>query len=74
MDKRVYSNESMNRDGNRITTHLRTYRDGFNWKPVAEELVTTFREHWPGEIHVEWPEFIPANKKTALPDSVESCD
>jgi hypothetical protein len=74
VDKRVYSNESMNRDGNRITAQLRTYRDGFNWKPVAEELVATFRENWPGAVQVEWPESIPANEKRALPDSVESCD
>jgi hypothetical protein len=74
MDKRLYSDQSMNRDGNRITAHLRTYRESFNWKPLAEELVTTFRQNWRDAVQVEWPEFIPASEKKALPDSVRSCD
>lgn len=74
MDKRIYSNQSMNSGGNRITTHLRTYDEGFDWKPLAEEFVATFRQNWKGEVLVEWPEFIPANEKTALPDSVKSCE
>jgi hypothetical protein len=74
MDKRVYSDQSMNRDGNQITAHLRTYHEGFNWKPLAEEFVATFRQNWHGAVQVEWPEFIPASEKKALPDSVKSCD
>jgi hypothetical protein len=74
MDKRVYADQSMNRDGNRITAHLRTYDKDFSWKPLAEEFVATFRQNWRGEVQVEWPEFIPASEKKALPDSVKSCD
>lgn len=70
----LMSDQAMNRDGNRITTHLRTYDDGFNWKPLAEEFVATFRQNWRGAVQVEWPEFIPASEKKALPDSVKSCD
>jgi N-acetylglucosamine kinase-like BadF-type ATPase len=64
----------MNRDGNRITAILRTYDKGFNWKPLAEELVATVRQNWRGAVQVDWPESIPASEKKALPDSVESCD
>jgi hypothetical protein len=74
MDKRVYADRSMNRDGNRITAHLRTYDANFNWKPLAEDLVETFRRNWRGPVQVEWPEFIPASEKKALPDSVKSCN
>jgi hypothetical protein len=74
VDKRVHSDASMNRDGNWITTEFRTYREGFVWKPIADDLVAAYQESWPGEVHVEWPEFIPASEKRALPDSVESCD
>ena len=73
MDKRIYYDPSVNRDGNRITTHLRTYDEDFSWEPLADEFVTTFRQNWPGEVAVEWPEFIPTNEKKALPDSVKSC-
>jgi hypothetical protein len=74
MDKRVYSDQSMNRDGNRITAHLRTYEPDFSWKPLADEFVATLRQSWDGAVQVEWPEFIPASEKKALPDSVKSCD
>lgn len=74
MDKRIYSNASMNREGDRITAHLRTYDKGFSWKPVAEDFLATFRRNWRGAVEVEWPGFIPASEKKALPDSVKSCD
>jgi hypothetical protein len=74
MDKRVYSDRSMNADGNRITAHLRTYNHGFSWRPLAEEFVATFRQNWQGAVEVQWPKFIPASEKKALPDSVKSCD
>jgi hypothetical protein len=74
MDKRVYSDQSMNTDGNRIAAHLRTYDEGYSWKPLAEEFVATFRQSWRGAVQVEWPEFIPASEKRALPDSVKSCN
>jgi hypothetical protein len=74
MDKRVYSDRSMNTDGNRITAHLRTYDDGFSWEPLAEEFVATFRQNWQGAVEVQWPKSIPASEKKALPDSVNSCD
>lgn len=73
-DKRVYSDQKMNRDGNRVTTHLRTYRRDFDWKPVAEDFVASVRKDWAGEVEVEWPKAVAPGEKRALPDSVRSCD
>jgi hypothetical protein len=72
LDKRIYADESMNRDGNRITTHLRTYKSGFDWKPVAEEFAAEFQRSWHGQAQVEWPEAIGSQR--ALPGNVKSCD
>lgn len=73
IDKRTYSDQSMNRDGNRIRAVLRTYKNAFDWKPLAEELVETFQKNWRGPVKVEWPEPIPDNEKKGLPDGIESC-
>lgn len=74
VDKRIYSDPSMNRDGNRIRVEFRTYRNSFNWKQLAQELEAAFRQNWRGPVQVEWPEEVPASKKTALPDSVKTCE
>jgi hypothetical protein len=72
LDKRIYADQSKNRDGNRITAEFRTYRGSFAWKPLAEEFAAEFRRKWHGSVQVEWPE--PRGPKRALPDSVKSCD
>jgi hypothetical protein len=72
LDKRIYADQSLNRDGNRITAHLRTYNSSFKWKPLAEGLVADFRNSWHGSVEVAWPE--PTGDKRILPDSVKSCD
>jgi hypothetical protein len=74
MDKRVYSDEKANRDGNRITTHLRTYKRDFGWKPVADEFVASVQKGWGGDVQVEWPKAIAPGEKKALPDSVKGCE
>jgi hypothetical protein len=74
MDKRIYSGQSTIDERNKITTHLRTYDKRFDWKPLAEQFVATFRQNWSGAVQLEWPEFIPGNEKKGLPDSVKSCD
>jgi hypothetical protein len=75
MDKRIWAEQSLNRDGNRITAVLRTYKESFNWKPLAEGFVAEFRRNWNGPVQVEWPAPIgPSAEKRALPDSVKSCD
>jgi hypothetical protein len=72
LDKRLYTDPALNRDGNRIEVHLRTYRDGFDWRPFADTFVAAVRNDWHGPVQVEWPE--PVGPARALPDSVESCD
>jgi hypothetical protein len=74
VDKRIHSDPSMNRDGKRITAEFRTYRSGFEWKRLAREFEATFRQNWSGPVQAEWPEAVPASKKTALPDSVKTCE
>lgn len=72
LDKRIYADPSLNRDGNRIAIHFRTYRDEFDWRPLADAFVAEVRNHWHGPLEVEWPE--PVGPARALPDSVRSCD
>jgi len=71
VDKRIYTDPSMNRDGNRITAAFRTYRSSFDWKQLADDFEGTFRKNWSGPVQVDWPE---AQQKRALPDSVKSCE
>lgn len=64
----------MNRDGDRISAEFRTYRDTFDWELLAEDFEAAFRQNWRGPVQVEWPEAAPASEKTALPDSVKTCE
>jgi len=73
VDKRIYSDASKNGDGKRIRAEFRTYRDSFAWQQLAQEFEAAFRQSWTGPVQVEWPEAVPASKKTALPDSVKTC-
>jgi hypothetical protein len=72
LDKRIYTDPTQNRDGNRVDIHLRTYRDAFDWRPLADTFVAAVRKNWHGPMQVEWPE--PVGPARALPDSVKSCE
>ena len=74
VDKRIYSDPSMNRDGGHIRAEFRTYRNSFDWEQLADDFEAAFRQNWRGQVQVEWPEVVPASEKTALPDSVETCE
>ena len=73
MDKRIYADPAKNSDGNRITAVFRTYKNAFDWKPLAQEFVDTLQKNWRGPVKVEWPPAIPDNEKKGLPDRIESC-
>jgi hypothetical protein len=72
LDKRIYTDPTMNRDGDRVAAHLRTYRDGFEWQPLAESFEAEIRRNWRGRVQVERPEAIGSVR--ALPDGIKSCD
>jgi hypothetical protein len=72
LDKRIFAKGENDGEGDRITTVLRTYDPTFEWKPVAEDLVSTFKTQWHGPVEVTWPD--PLGPQRALPDSVESCE
>ena len=72
LDKRIYTDTTQNRDGNRVDINLRTYRDEFDWRPLADTFVAAVRKNWHGPLQVEWPE--PVGPARALPDSVKSCE
>lgn len=55
IDKRIYTNEELNQDGDRIRAQMFTYKGSFNWKPLAAELVSDFRKKWKGSMEVIWP-------------------
>ena len=74
VDKRVYSDRSMNRDASRIRAEFRTYRSSFDWTKLAHDFEAAFRQNWRGPIEVEWPVAVPAREKTGLPDGVEACE
>jgi hypothetical protein len=72
LDKRIYENDALNRDGDTITIVLRTYRNAYEWRPLSQQLLSTLREKWPHPIETEWPAARGSNR--ALPDSVQSCE
>jgi hypothetical protein len=72
LDKRMYHNEQLNRDGDAITIALRTYRNSYEWRPLSEQLLSELREKWPHAVDTRWP--APRGSNRALPDSVQSCD
>ena len=74
VDKRIYSDQSMNRDGDRIRAEFRTYRSSFDWTELAHNFEAAFRQNWRAPVVVEWPVAVPAREKTALPDHVETCE
>lgn len=74
VDKRIYSDPSMNREEGRIRAEFRTYRSSFDWTELANDFEAAFRRNWRGPVEVDWPVAVPAGEKTALPDSVETCE
>jgi hypothetical protein len=72
LDKRIYHNEQLNRDGDAITIALRTYRNSYQWQPLSKQLLSELREKWPYPIEAQWP--APRGSDRALPDSVQSCE
>jgi hypothetical protein len=43
VDKRIYSDQSMNRDGALIRAEFRTYRESFDWTELANSFEAAFR-------------------------------
>lgn len=74
VDKRIYSDPSMNTDGDRIRAEFRTYSDSFHWEQLAKDFEGAFRQNWRNPVQVEWPKAVPASEKIALPDSVKTCE
>jgi hypothetical protein len=77
MDKRVYLREAAVRSGpppdNRIVTWLRTYDRAADWRPLAESVQASFREHWKGRVEIEFPPLRDTPlSKMALPDEIRA--
>jgi hypothetical protein len=61
-----------NPDANVLRTTLRTYRNDFKWRPLADALIAEVEKSWRHPIEKEWPE--PRGSDRARPDSVSNCD
>lgn len=72
LDKRIYTDPTFNHDGKRIVTTLRTYRDDFAWRPLADAFAAEMHQSWHGPMQIEWPK--PIGSARALPDGFKSCD
>jgi hypothetical protein len=72
VDDRIYDNETFNREPGTIEVVLRTYKDDFDWKPLASRLSALLESEWGGEMTFEYPP--PRGNDRALPDSIKSCD
>jgi hypothetical protein len=70
-DKRIYENAELNRDGNQVLIELRTYKNSYDWRPLAGRMESELKAKWPHAVEVETPP--PLGNDRALPDSVESC-
>jgi len=72
VDKRIYERPAANRGGDAITVELRTYKNSYDWEPLAETLVSALQTKWPRQLRVERPEPLGSNR--ALPDDVPDCE
>jgi len=72
VNQRIYKDERFNEHGDVIRMTLSTYRNSFQWSPVANEFVAMLREKWAHPTEIEWPK--PRGSHRALPDSVPNCD
>jgi hypothetical protein len=72
IDQRIYEDATLNADVDRIVTWMNTYSDEFEWRPLADALVSEFQGKWQRKIEVSWPE--PLGPVRPLPDSVKSCE
>jgi hypothetical protein len=71
LDKRIFDRDRLPKD-DLVTIMLRTYRNSYQWKPLAEQLILELESKWPHTFDAEWP--VPQGSDRPLPDSVESCD
>jgi len=53
-DERIFRDMAREPDGDVVQTILYQYSPQFDWRPVAESLISHFRQRWPTEIEITW--------------------
>lgn len=71
-DKRIYDKAEQNHDGDEVRIELRTYKNSYDWRPLAGKMESELRAAWPHPVEIERP--APRGNDRALPDSVPNCD
>lgn len=70
-DKRIYEKAQRNRDDNQVLIELRTYKNSYDWRPLADHIESELKTRWPYGVEVETPP--PLGNDRAIPDEVASC-
>lgn len=71
-DKRIYDRPEMNRDGDEVRIELRTWRNAYDWRALADRMEEELKARWPQPVEIETPG--PLGNARALPDAVPDCD
>jgi len=72
LDKRVHERAGVDQDGDSIRVEIRTYKNSYDWEPLAATLTSAMESKWPRPSSVERP--APLGGKRALPDSAPDCE
>jgi hypothetical protein len=71
-DKRIYDKAELNGEGDEVRIELRTYKNSYDWRPLADGMESELRAKWPNAVETERP--APLGNARALPDSIRTCD
>ena len=71
LHKRIYDKDRDPQDDT-IWIEMRTYRNSYQWRPLAEHLLRELGSKWSNPVEAEWP--APKGNDRPLPDSVSSCE